>query len=262
MVFAKLVRAATFGVAAISALALGTTASMAQGKNKPAAATPPAAQATPPAAQAAADAAKQDIWFKVCFAVPTPDPVKPGEQPKPQKPEDMKKTQICLTQVEIRDTQLAILRGDLAIRQVEGQDKMQVLVMLPLGSQLKQGAAVQIDQNKAIPLQYTICDHAGCYAEADIDKATLDQMKTGKTIAYAGIVMGQQLTIPIPLASFGKALDGAPLPVEKYNDNLKKLAEFTQTRLAELRQKQQEEAAKKAAEAAKPADKPAAAPKK
>jgi invasion protein IalB len=227
---------------------------MAQGKDKPAAATPPAAQATP----AAADAAKQDIWFKVCFAVPTPDPVKPGEQPKQQKPEDMKKTQICLTQVEIRDTQLAILRGDLAIRQVEGQDKMQVLVMLPLGSQLKQGAAVQIDQEKAIPLQYTICDHAGCYAEADIDKATLDKMKAGKTIAYAGIVMGQQLTIPIPLTSFGKAFDGAPLPVEKYNENLKKLAEFTQTRLAELRQKAQEEAAKaQGAGAAKPADKPA-----
>ena len=171
----------------------------------------------------------------------------------------MKKTKVCLTQVEIRDTQLAILRGDLAIRKVDGQDKYQILAMLPLGSSLRHGAGVQVDKGDMIRLDYTFCDHAGCYAEADVEKAVVDKMKAGKAVCYAGIVMGQLLKLPIPLEGFGKSMDGDAMPVEKYNENLKKLAEFTQTRLAELRQKAQEEAAKQqAAGGAKPGDKPAA----
>ncbi len=246
MVFAKLVKAATFGTAAALALTLGTTASMAADKK-------PAAPAAP--AQQAAAGKPADIWYKLCIDVPTPDPVKPGEKPKPQKPEEMKKVNVCLTQVDVRDNATAILIGKLAVRQVAGQDKPQLLAMLPLGSALLPGALVKVDDKEPVKLAYTTCDRAGCYAEASIDPALVATMKTGKQIAYLGIdVTGRALSIPLPLEGFAKALDGQPVPVEKYNEDQKKIAEVIQQRLAALREKQAE-AAKNAAAPAAPAPK-------
>ncbi len=228
MVFAKLVKAATFGVAAGMALTLGATAGMAQGKDKAA-----------PAA-AGAQQAPVDIWYKLCIDVPTPEPTKPGEQPKPQKPEEMKKTNVCLTQVDVRDNATAILIGKLAVRQIAGQPQPQLLAMLPLNSLLPPGALVKIDEKDPIKLAYTTCDQAGCYAEAPIDAALVDQMKTGKQIAYLGIdVTGRALSIPLPLQGFANAHDGAPVPIDKYTEDQKKIAEVIRQRLAELRKAQE-----------------------
>ncbi|MGA7326597.1 MAG: invasion associated locus B family protein [Rhodomicrobium sp.] len=246
MVFARLVKAATFGIAATLALSLGTTASMAQGKDKGGKAAPAGKQ------EAAAKPA--DIWYKLCIDVPVHEPTKPGEQPKQQKPEEMKKVNVCLTQVDVRDNATAILIGKIAVRQIHGQDKPQMLAMLPLGSALPPGALVKIDDKEPIKLAYTTCDQAGCYAEANIEPAIVDQMKSGKQIAYLGIdVTGRALSIPLPLEGFAKAIDGQPIPVDKYNEDQKKIADVIRARLAELR-KQQEEAAKNP-QAAAPAPK-------
>ncbi len=230
MVFARLVKASTFSVAATLALTLGTAGSMAADK-KPAA----------PAASADAAQKPADIWYKLCIDVPTPEATKPGEQPKPQKPEEMKKTNVCLTQVDVRDNATAILIGKLAVRQVAGQDKPQLLAMLPLGSALPPGALVKVDDKEPVKLAYTTCDQAGCYAEASIEPALVATMKTGKQIAYLGIdVTGRALSIPLPLEGFAKAIDGQPVPVEKYNEDQKKIAEVIKSRLADLRAKQAE----------------------
>ncbi len=232
MVFAKLVKASTFGVAATLALTLGTAGSMAADK-KPAAPAAPAGAAQKPA----------DIWYKLCIDVPAPEPVKPGEKPKEQKPEDMKKVNVCLTQVDVRDNATAILIGKLAVRQVAGQEKPQLLAMLPLGSALPPGALVKVDDKEPVKLAYTTCDQAGCYAEAQIEPALVAQMKTGKQIAYLGIdVTGRALSIPLPLEGFAKAIDGKPVPVEKYNEDQKKIAEVIKQRLSDLRAKQAEAA--------------------
>ncbi len=229
MVFARLVKAATFGVAATVALTLGATGAMAAGK-KP-----------------AASAKKADIWYKLCIDVPAPEPVKPGEKPKKKaKTEKAKKVNVCLTQVDVRDNATAILIGKLAVRQVAGQKKPQLLAMLPLGSALPPGALVKVDDKEPIKLAYTTCDQAGCYAEAQIEPALVDQMKKGKQIAYLGIdVTGRALSIPLPLEGFAKAIEGKPVPVDKYNADQKKIAEVIKKRLTDLRAKQAE-AAKKA----------------
>ncbi len=254
MVFAKLVKAATLGVAATLALTLGTAGSMAADK-KPAA---PAAPAGP--AQAADAAKKQDIWYKLCIDVPTPEPTKPGEQPKQQKPEEMKKVNVCITQVDVRDNVIGALRGKLAVRQTAGQEKPQLLAMLPLGSALPPGALVKVDDKEPIKLSYQTCDQQGCYAEATIEPALVNTMKTGKQIAYLGIdITGHALSIPLPLEGFAKAIDGQPVPLEKYTEDQKKIAEFIMKRVAELRKKQEEEAKNPAAGQAAPAT---AAPKK
>jgi invasion protein IalB len=248
MVSAKLVKAATFGVAVATALMLGATASMAQGqgKDKPA----PAAGAQGPI----------DIWYKLCIDVPTPEPTKPGEQPKPQKPEEMKKTNVCLTQVDVRDGATAILIGKLAVRQTAGQPTPQLLAMLPPHMAIPPGVLVKLDDKEPIKLTYTTCDQAGCYAEAAIEPTLVNQMKTGKQIAYLGIdAAGRALSIPLPLEGFAKAHDGAPVPIDKYNEDQKKIADVIRQRVADLRKKQEEAAAQQQGQAAAPA---AAAPAK
>jgi invasion protein IalB len=252
MIFAKLVKAATFAVAAATALTLGASAGMAQGKDKPAA---PAAGAQAPA----------DIWYKLCIDMPAQEPAKPGEQPKPQKPEEMKKTNVCLTQVDVRDQQTAILIGKLAVRQIAAQPKPQLMVMLPPGMAIQAGALVKLDDKEPIKLAYTTCDRAGCYAEAEVEPALIGQMKTGKQIAYRGVdVAGRTLSIPLPLDGFAKALDGAPVPIDKYNEDQKKIADFIGQRLAELRKQQEAGGAQQQGQAAAPATAapPAAAPAK
>ena len=124
-----------FGFVAACALTLGLTDAMAQGKDKGKAPAAPAASGAQPAAGKPAD-----VWYKLCIDVPVAEATKPGEQPKQQKPEDMKKVNVCLTQVDVRDNATAILIGKIAVRQVAGQDKPQMLAMLPLGSALPPGA--------------------------------------------------------------------------------------------------------------------------
>ncbi|MBT3071817.1 invasion associated locus B family protein [Rhodomicrobium sp. Az07] len=247
MVFTKLARAAVIGAVAASAFTLGATGVMAQDKGK---AKAPAEQK-----QAAGDQKPADIWYKLCIDVPVAEATKPGEKPKQQKPEDMKKVNVCLTQVDVRDNATAILIGKIAVRQVSGQDKPQLLAMLPLGSALPPGALVKVDDKEPIKLAYTTCDQAGCYAEANIEPALIDQFKKGKQIAYLGIdVTGRALSIPLPLEGFAKAIEGKPVPVDKYNADQQKIAEVIKQRLAALRA-QQEAAAKNPQGAAAPAQK-------
>jgi invasion protein IalB len=260
MFFTKLVKAATFGFVAAFALTLGGTDGMAQGKDKGGKPAAPAGQQ----AAAGEQGPPPDIWYKLCIDVPVAEPTKPGEQPKPQKPEEMKKVNVCLTQVDVRDTQTAILVSKIAIRQVQGQDKPQILAMLPLGAALPAGALVRIDEKEPIKLAYTTCDQAGCYAEASVEPAVLEQIKTGKSIEYLGIdVSGRMPKFKLPLDGFAKAIDGQPMPVEKFTEEQRRIAEVIRQRLTDLR-KQQEEALKAqqaggaapgaGAAAAKPAD--------
>jgi len=238
MNFARFVLAATLGIGSTLAFSLGISGAMAQSKDKGAKAPAPGQQQATAGEQKA-----QDIWYKICIDVPTPEPAKPGEQPKQQKPEEMKKTNVCLTQVDVRDNATAILVGKLAVRQIAGQPNPQLLAMLPGQVALKPGALVKIDDKEPVKLAYTNCDQAGCYAEANIELATVDQMKSGKQIAYLGIdIAGRAFSIPLPLDGFAKAFDGAPVPLDKYNEDQRKIAEVIKTRLAELRKKQEEAA--------------------
>ncbi len=258
MIFANLVKTTTIGTVAVMAVTFGITSSFAQTKDKA------GAKAPAPAAQTAAAEQKPiDIWYKLCIDVPVQEPVKAGEQPKPQKPEDQKKANVCLTQVDVRDNATAILIGKIAVRQVQGQDKPQMLAMLPLGSLIPPGALVKVDDKEPIKLAYTTCDQAGCYAEANIEPALINDMKAGKQVAYLGVdVTGRALSIPLPLEGFAKAIDGTPVALDKYTEDQKKIADVIRTRLADLRKQQQDGAgATAAAPAPAPAEKPAAAEK-
>jgi invasion protein IalB len=234
MLSARFVLAATLGTASAFALSLGVSG--AQGKDNVGKAPAPGRQ------QATSGEHKPPvIWYKICDDVPTPKPAKPGEQPKPQKPEEMKKTNVCSTQVDLRDGTTAILVGRLAVRQMAGQPKPELLAMLPLGSAIPPGVLVKIDDKVSVKLAYMSCDQAGCYAEAAIEPALVDQMKTGKQIAYLGTdATGRARSFQLPLDDFAKAFDGAPAALDKYNEEQRKIAEIINARLAELRKRQEE----------------------
>jgi invasion protein IalB len=223
MVFAKDMKAVALGLAAM-ALSLGTSEAIAQGKGDK---VPVSNEQKQP-----------NLWYKLCNEVPTAEPTKPGEQPKQQKPEDMKKAHVCLTQLDVRDSATAILVGKIVVRQVQGQDKPQLMAMLPLGASLPIGALVKIDEHDPIRLTYTSCDRAGCYAEATIEPVTVDQMKSGKQITYRGLLAsGGGLSIPLALDGFAKAIEGQPMPMDQYKEDQRRIADAIKTRLAEQNKK-------------------------
>jgi invasion protein IalB len=241
MTRARLENWAALAAATTLALLLGASGAIAQGQGKGGKVPPAGQKQTPAPAQAPAEQKTADVWYKLCSEVPVQEPAKPGEPPKQQKPEEMKKVGVCLTQADIRDNRTAMLVAKFIVRQIAGQPKPQVVVMLPLQSAIQLGALVKLDDKDAVRLPYTTCDRAGCYAETNIEPAMIDQMKSGKQVIFAGIdITGHQLNIPLPLESFAKVIDGPPLPMEKYIEEQRKFAALIQARIAELQKKQEE----------------------
>jgi invasion protein IalB len=219
---------ALLGIAATITISHGVTGVLAQGKDGK---LPAAAKQ-----QVAGERKQRNLWYKLCGDFPMAEPAKPGEQPKPQKPEEMQKVHVCVTQADVRDNATVMLVGKIAVRQA-GQSKFQLHAMLPLSSAIPQGALVKIDDQEPIKLVYTICDRAGCYAEADIDQATVDRMKSGKQIAYLGIgVTGATTSVPLTLQGFAEAIDGQPMSPETYNEAERKIEEVIKTRLAKIQE--------------------------
>jgi invasion protein IalB len=242
--------------AAAFALAFNATQIFAQDKGKGAPA--PAAAAEPAAPQQ-----NPNVWYKLCLDVPVKEAEKKdGDKSAaapaaPAAPAEVKKVNICLTQVDVRDKATAILVGKIAVRQLQGAPKPQILTMLPLSVSIPSGALVKIDDKEPVKLAYTTCDQAGCYAEAEVDPAVIDQMKTGKLVAYYGIdLSGKTIAVPLPLDGFATAFAGAPVPVEKYNEDQKKIAEVIKEKLIDLRKKEIE-AVKAAGGAQAPEGQPA-----
>jgi uncharacterized caspase-like protein len=170
-------------------------------------------------------------WYKLCIDVPTPEPAKAGEQPKPQKPEEMKKTNVCLTQLDIRDRESSVLASKIAIREIAGQDKPQLLVMVPLGVGIQPGVNSTIggDLRK---LAFTTCDQFGCYAEAAIERSYVSTLKSGGRMSFTATdEAGAPLVFNESFEGFGRAFDGPPVPVEKYNEDQRKIAEVIRERL-------------------------------
>src|SRR5262249_28179523 len=123
------------------AVALGAAAALAFGVatyGGPAAAQDAAAPATKDAAPAAKDAApaakdakdakapagKQSAWVKLCEKAPMVKKDKDGKDQKEEK-------SICLTNHERLDGNSGMVLVSAAIRQVEGQDKQSLMIMVP-----------------------------------------------------------------------------------------------------------------------------------
>src|SRR5262245_59589728 len=77
------------------------------------------------------------------------------------------------------------LVASVSLRQTAGSDKVQFIVSMPLGLSIKSGLAVRIDDKVKLPLKFTVCLVAGCYAQVGSDKTLVDALKNGGTLTIA-----------------------------------------------------------------------------
>jgi invasion protein IalB len=217
-------RAAGVLLAAGVVLAAGAPTAMAQTPaKKDAAKTAPAAA---PAAPAKAAGKDQSAWVKVCEQATF----------KVDGKDDKKK--ICLTHHERLDANTGMVLVSAAIREIEGQPKPALIIMVPLGMALLPGVQAKVDDDKDIlKFPFTLCHPAGCTGETEATPEMLAKLRSGKELMVAAMnVSGTPLGFPVPLTGFGPALDGAPLDSAKYAEARKGLMEIIKRRQAELGQ--------------------------
>jgi invasion protein IalB len=248
------------GLAALTAAVAVAVAGQASAQDKKAA---PKDKAAPPAAaqqQPQQAAGKQTAWVKLCEKVPI---VKKDKDGKDQKEE----RNLCLTHHERLDGNTGQVIVSAAIREVEGQDKQSLMIMVPLGMAIPFGvrAAVytkdqwekiqkneKVDEKalKPVELKYSLCHGAGCTAEMEATKELIDQMKAGGGIGVIALhATGNTAAFPIPLDGFSEAMAGAPVDNEVYKKARGELMKQIAQRQRELYEQYKKEAeAKKAAE--------------
>lgn len=125
-----------------------------------------------------------------------------------------------------------------AVYDVKGDDKRIVRFLLPVALMLKPGFRFTIDNGKPEAGQFAICFPNGCFAEAEVNGATINALKKAKTLSVA--VRNQannEVTFAIPMNDFGKAFDGAPIDPAVLEQQQKQLQEQLQQRAEEERKR-------------------------
>jgi invasion protein IalB len=213
-------------------------------------------KAAPKAAEKApAHAAKGEVksaWVKLCQNAPIITRDKDGKEVKTEK-------RLCLTHHERLDGNTGMVLVSAAIREVEGEKKKSLMVMVPLGMAIPPGirAAIytkdqwakaakheKIDEKKLKPieLQYSLCHPAGCTAETEATPEILDEMsKGGGIMVLAMNAAAEPVGFPIPLDGYNEAAAGPPVDNKKY-------AEARAALMKQIRERQQKMAAEWKAE--------------
>lgn len=195
------------------------------------------------------------------------------------------KKNICLTHHERLDGNTGMVIVSAALREIEGNEKKQFMIMVPLGMAIPPGlkAAVytkdmwakaakneKIDEAslKPIDLKFSLCHPAGCTAEVEATKELVDSMKAGGGLMVLALNAGAQpIGFPVPLEGFNEAFGGKPVNNEEYAKARGELMTRIRDMQVERMNKYKEEQLKiigppPAAAGAAPAPAAAAAPKK
>jgi invasion protein IalB len=82
-------------------------------------------------------------------------------------------------------------------------------VILPLGTDVRQGASIVIDDHERITVPYVACENQGCVADFDASNL-VSMLKHGRKLDVQGVdAQGNLISYVLPLADFGAAYDGA-----------------------------------------------------
>jgi invasion protein IalB len=129
--------------------------------------------------------------------------------------------QICLTVKEVRLETGQFLAGAALIEQ-QGEEKKLLRITLPLGMQLPPGTRLTLDGEPPATAVYVTCIPNGCMADYEINAQYVDRMKKGQQLLLQGVSMpGQVANYTLPLADFGKAIDGPPTDPEEFGQRQK-----------------------------------------
>jgi invasion protein IalB len=198
-------------------------------KSAPAAGAP--AGAPPMAGEAAA---AEDAWVKLCM-----------------KNEQTQNKEICLINHEGLEPNTGMVLIAAAVRKVEGEDKLQLLVRVPTAYALVMppGVQLKIDEGQPIQLQYAICFPTSCQVQLELTNELLEQMRKGKQMVVAAMNIQQKtMGFPVPLTGFAKAYEGPPVDSVKYEESRRQLMEMFRKRQADLAAKAAQAEQKKGAE--------------
>jgi len=201
---------------------------------KPAQPAPaPAAPAAQPAANQVALQPSQADWTKVC-----------GKDPSTNK-------EICYTTRDFGQAadQPPVLA--LAVYDVKGDDNKIVRLLMPPALLLRPGIRLSIDKGAAIEGTFEICFPNGCFAEAKVRTATIDQIKKGTSLnVFVKNQFNNEIAFTLPLAGFGKSYDGAPIDPKVLEEQQKQLQDELQKRAEEERKRLEAQSPAPAAPAA------------
>lgn len=222
-------------------------------ESKPAAApakAPAAAKAAP--AGSATAKAPQAAWVKLCEKAPSVTKDKDGKEVKTEK-------NLCLTHHERLDGNTGMVLVSAAIREIEGQKKKSMMVMVPLGMAIPPGirAAVytkeqwekaskneKIDESQLKPfdLRFSLCHPAGCTAETEATPEILDQMAKGAGMMVLAMnAAAQPVGFPVPLDGYNEASKGPPIDNKKYAEARAALMHQIRERQVQMAEKFKEE---------------------
>jgi invasion protein IalB len=218
-----------------------------------------AKQPAPAPAAAGAPVAQQSAWVKLCEKAPYN---KLGADGKPQMGADnkpvMEDKTLCLTHHE-QMTPVGITMISAAIQQLEGIDKLHMMVMIPptQGIIMPAGINVVVYNKEQVEklqkkekleessivgqkLMFTICHQNGCTAENEATPQLVDAMKKGVVmVAFATHVSGQPIPYEVPLTGFAPTIEGKPVDNKVYQEQRARLQEqFMANRLEAMKQMQ------------------------
>jgi invasion protein IalB len=129
-------------------------------------------------------------WHKLCFKAPGA-------------------SSLCRTSIAGRlDTGQLAVRVDLIERE-DGNARLQIF--LPVGMYLKAGVKLSVDKGSAYPIPYTWCLTNTCIAADVAAQGLIKEMEAGQTLTLTAVDSNiLALAIPLPLARFASAHNGAP----------------------------------------------------
>ncbi len=204
--------------------------------------------AAPAATDKKADDKRNSAWVKLCEKTKLNHINKEGKEVTDEK-------NICLTHHERLDGNSGRVMVSAAIREVEGQEKKSLMVMVPLGMALPPGLQAAVyskeqwekaaknekvgeEELKPIKLRYSLCGMSGCTAEVEATPEMIKQLKEGEGLMIITLNAGAQpVGFPVPLTGFTAAYDGKPVDNEEYAKARGQLMEQIRQRQAQLREK-------------------------
>ena len=116
--------------------------------------------------------------------------------------------------------------ASLAVQEVTGSERRQLIITTPLGMAIQAGLLIRIDSEKVLPAKFGTCLVNGCFAGLDITTDMVNGMKKGKN-AFITVrnIQGAALDLTVPLTTFAKAYDGPAMDVQALQESQKKLQE-------------------------------------
>jgi invasion protein IalB len=117
----------------------------------------------------------------------------------------------------------------IAVYQMANEERRIARFLLPVGLLLKPGFRLVIDKGEPIDGKFAICFPNGCFAEAELNNASLGALKKAQTASV--IVRNQaniEVTFELPMKDFGTAFDGPavdPKVLEQQSQELQKQLE-------------------------------------